>query len=282
MTKKKFLRIKTNDLEHYLYVAADKTLNNIPGFGGSNRETTYGLMKEDMASLKHNSKSGLTDFQKNMILLSTGMSVVADRRHPSVPEMKEIWSKQGRGRKPWSYNKIFLQGGVEPEQGADHHRRGHHAILIEISFNIPNEPDSIDIWDSGHFTYKYLLRAHQAWLAAEGYHRERPGTGNLVERYHWEGVVQRDPFNCGQYMLINAHYRFRWQVPNLTGYIPPRSEPDHRHFGTDKRYLWGRKDDQGNLVYPELDKVTLKLAQKKEADYRRMKKWQIKQFRGFK
>jgi hypothetical protein len=137
-----------------------------------------------------------------MMLIPDDMILAADDDHPSFPVMRDIWTRWGRGRQPWDYNKVFLQGTVKPFRRGN--RLGWHGILIELSFNIPKEPDSIDIWDSSSFTYKFFLRALQTWLITEGHHTARPGTGSLVERYHPEAGIQRDPFNYGQYMILRV------------------------------------------------------------------------------
>jgi hypothetical protein len=69
--------------------------------------------------------------------------------------------------------------------------------------------------------------------------------------------------------------------PNYKGFIEPPNEPDYRDFGSEK-YLWNRKDFKGKPVYPGLDEVTRKFAENKQNDYKRIKKWQQKEFTGFK
>jgi hypothetical protein len=189
--------LRTKWIERYLDVDMTKTYNKIPGFGGTIPDIQYSILKEDMAKVKHGSKENLSDHQKNMILLPDDMIREADQEHPLIWSMSNIWQNQGRGKKPWEYNKVFLDGTVLPVSSVTNQRLGGHGILVELTFNDPNEPDSIDIWDFSHFQYPYLLRALQTWLLRDGYHEKH--TGSLVERYHPEIPHHRDV--CDSFIL---------------------------------------------------------------------------------
>jgi Ulp1 family protease len=148
---------------------------------------------------------------------------------------------------------------------------------VVLQFNDPDDPDSIHFWDSSHGRYPRVAQNINDWLTSEGH-----GEYDLDYVDHRKDIPrQRDPFNCGQYMMITASYLFRSQKPDYTGYIAPQDEPKFWKMA-DPKYLWGRKDSNGNYVHPGLDDLIVRFVENKKEDYNRMKKWQTKQMKGFK
>jgi hypothetical protein len=93
MTEKHFLKLPSRDLDRYLKINPEATYNNAPGFGGTIPTGAYVIMKEDLASVKHGTRDGLTAFQKNMMLIPDDMILAADDDHPSFPVMRDIWTR---------------------------------------------------------------------------------------------------------------------------------------------------------------------------------------------
>jgi Ulp1 family protease len=154
----------------------------------------------------------------------------------------------------------------------------------------PNrDEDSIHIWDSGHGKYPTVIHNLRRWLGAIGY-RGGANPLNITERYHDQDVPrQRDPFNCGQYMILTAHYLFRYQKPDYTGFTPDLNEP-HYSERFDGRYMYGRKvtkyKKDGRIkekpFTPSVDTVVKNFSDKKVHDYHSMKRWLKKEMKGFK
>jgi hypothetical protein len=272
LSKEKFLNLKLYNLLRYLEPDDEDAYGKFSGFGGTFADISYGLMKADMAKVKHGSKVKLTEFQKNMILLDQEISREAAKPMGVCDQdvIAREWAKNGRGKKPWQYNRVFLQGTVSKDR---------HAILIVLTFNDPDEADTVHIWDSSHGWYPQIANNLIDWLMMEGYPNPEDELG---EKHHFEDEpLQRDPFNCGQYMLITAAFLMRWEKPDYTGYISPADEPMYWDL-VDPKYLWGRTDDSGNRVHKGLDEVVERFAQRKIKDYNKLIKWQTKEFKGFK
>jgi hypothetical protein len=90
-------------------------------------------------------------------------------------------------------------------------------------------------------------------------------------------------------MILTAHYLFRYQKPDYTGFIPDLNEP--RYIDTfGGMYMYGRKVDKvkkdgsikEKLFTPSLDSVVKNFSDKKVKDYHRMKRWMKKEMKGFK
>jgi hypothetical protein len=268
LSKTKFLNLKTKviHLEH------DDAYGNYVGFSGTYSDVSFALMKADMARIKHGSKVNLTEFQKNMALIPANLSAEAYKKDNEIDfsKMREIWLKYGKGKKPWDYNRVFLQGSVWGKK---------HSILIVLTFSDPDEPDTLRILDSAHEQYKRMSQHLLDWLAIEGYDNAEDEIG--VEYHDKDIPLQRDPFNCGQYMLVTASYLMRWEKPKYSGCDAPDDEPFYWDL-IDPKYMWGRTDENGNRVHQGLDTVVQNFAEKKIKDYDRLKKVAIKQFKGFK
>jgi hypothetical protein len=277
MKKRRFLNLQHPSIHRYLN-PSPKIENALEGMGGSAVDVTYALMKEDLAKVKHGTKSGLTEEQKRTILLPWYFCQERDRVTPSVEQMKAYWKHFGRGKEPWEYNKIFIHGNIIFKDKA-------HAFFIEITFDdctFDNQakPQTIEIWDPGFAKYPHILNALQSWLKDEGWTGENNAT-KLQEIFHQKEDIpeQRDPFHCGQYMLITSWYRFRWLKPDFKDYTAPTDEPNYESFGV---YRYGRTDEFGRWSHKGLDKVVRRLALKKRKDRDRLRKWGRKQFTGFK
>jgi hypothetical protein len=66
-------------IENYLNADPNDTYNtDMPGLDGTHSDSAHSLLKMEMAKAKHKSKHGLTEFQKNMILIPSDLSEVAD------------------------------------------------------------------------------------------------------------------------------------------------------------------------------------------------------------
>jgi hypothetical protein len=281
MKKRRFLNLQHPSLYKYLEPDVTNTENALEGMVGSPPDVTYALMKEDLAKAKHGTRSGLSEDQKRTILLPWYFCLQRNNVTPSVEQMKYYWKRLGHGKEPWEYNKIFIHGGIEFKSG------GGHAFFIEITFDdctFDNQakPQTIEIWEPGFGKYPRILNALQSWLKDEGWTGENNAT-KLQEIFHQSDDIpeQRDPFHCGQYMLITSWYRFRWLKPNFKDYTEPTDEPTYESLGS--KYRYGRTDDwTGRWTHPGLDKVVRRFALKKKKDHGRLRKWGKKQMKGFK
>jgi hypothetical protein len=270
-TKHEFLHLKGKKyIEEYLNTDPNDTYNtDIIGLDGTLSVSSYSLLKAEMAKAKHKSKHGLTEFQKNMILLPADLTKAADTEEDEEEtnqKMCAIWKKYGK-KKPWLYNRVLLEGEVD-------FGKGPHGVAYMLQFNVGDE-DSIEWWDSAHEPYPNVVYNIQNWLEAEGY----PDEMKIIDHKN-DIPEQRDPFNCGQYMIHTMRALIHWKKPNYDNFTPDPAEPDFQTI--DKKLLVGRTDVNGNLVHPSLDNVVRNFSKQKVKDHDRLKKWTIKQMKAFK
>jgi hypothetical protein len=204
--------------------------NNLPGLSGTTPDVSYAFLKADLAKVKHGSAGKhLTKEQKKMVLVPTFLTQEGDSDDGTVANMVAYWERDfGKVKKPWHFNRVFFDGSVNPHRTEPPHERlGWHGIAIELRFNDIDDPDSIEIWDSGHFMYDLLTQRLVDWLVAEGYDI----THGIDLAYHDDDIpFQRDPYNCGQYAIYTLRFLFRWWQPVYTGLDPKANEAEFYHF----------------------------------------------------
>jgi hypothetical protein len=278
MTKAKFLKLKNKKhiFRHILTNPEDTWSVDIPGLRGTDALNAYSILKEDMASVKHGTKVKLTAKQKNMILIPGMLVEEADRPDCTIAKMKEIWKKYGRGFLPWYYNRVFLLGTV---RGDD--KGGLHGILVVIEFE-PGEKDIVNIWDSGHARYHHIYVNLCNWLKDENPNKYKMMRNSDLVYHDKEIPFQKDPFNCGQYMIHTAKALFRCQKPDYKDFEVPLEEDDYTADPDGKLLVGSTWNYDGSLVHPELDRSVLNFSNMKVKEYNSMVKWQTKPMKGFK
>jgi hypothetical protein len=259
-------------MEHYLDNDENVTGNSgLKGLGGSYNELTFPLLKHEMAKVKHSPKFHLTPEQKNMTLLPGKFTHAAQKDQKQV--MTAIWSKYDKGKKPWEFNRIFINGSVDFNYERPGKEFMSHAVLFVINFD--KKPYSIDWYDSAKEKWDKVCSNIRDWLVERGLNAQ--DGSNMQFKEHDEVPAQYDPFTCGQNALKTARALIRGETPDYDTYRAHWAEAVHLY----RKYKYGEVI-MGIEAHPSMDRIVKQFSEQKVKDWGRMKKWESKQMKGFK